>query len=65
MTNEITINADEIRKMPDDSITDGEIIRQIALLKDRSLYSKIKKEFVYAGLYPYVMNSFDILPDKI
>jgi hypothetical protein len=69
MNNEITINIDDIRNLPDNSIMDGEIIRQIALYSikynDNSLNKKIKKEFEYAGLYPFVMKSFDIKPEKL
>jgi 2-phosphoglycerate kinase len=73
MTNEITINIEELLKVDDDSITDYETIRQIGLLsctkndisKDdrQTLYRKVKREFQYCGLYPTVMKSFDILPD--
>ena len=66
--NEIIINLDEIRKLPNDSITDYETIRQIALYtikyNDNSLNCKVKKEFEFCGLYPYVMKTFNILPDK-
>ena len=65
MDNEITINPEEIRKLPDHSIDDCETIRQISLLKDKSLYCKINPMFVYCGLYPYVMKSFDIMPEKL
>ena len=74
MTNEITINIDELLKVEDNSITDCETIRQIGLLSctrnnvsedDRKiLYKKIKRQFEYCGLYPNVMKSFDILPNK-
>ena len=67
--NEITINPEEIRKLPDDSITDVETIRQIALygikMNDSSLYPKVKKGFEYAGLYPRVMKPIMIVPNDI
>ena len=57
--NEITINPDEIRTLPDNSIVDGETIRQIALYGiktgDSTLYSKIRQGFEFAGLYPFAM----------
>lgn len=60
MSNEITINPIEIFKLEDNSITDAETIRQIALwgitYNDNSLANKIKKEFQFAGLYPHVQN---------
>lgn len=74
MNNDITINIEELLKVEDDSITDYEIIRQIGLLsctknevskEDKHiLYKKIKKGYEYMGLYPTVMNSFDITPDN-
>lgn len=67
--NEITIDPDEILKLPDFSITDTETIRQIALwsIKNNSniLNNKIKSEMEFAGLYPHVMKSFDIQPDNV
>lgn len=59
MSNEITIDPLAISKLPDNSITDPETIRQIALYaikeKDNSLNHKIKKGFEVAGLYPHIM----------
>ena len=63
MNNDITINPNEILAMEDDSITDIETIRQIALLGDTSLFRKVKPGHTYAGLYPHVMKSFNILPE--
>lgn len=60
MNNKITIDLDEIRKMPDNSITDVETIRQIALSKDKTLYSKVKTGYEIYGLYPEVMNVYEI-----
>ena len=68
MNNEITIDIEEIRQLPNGSVTDGETIRQIALYSirnnDNSLNNKIDRRFAYAGLYPEVMISFK-LPDKL
>jgi hypothetical protein len=51
------INTDEIKSLPDKSITDPETIRQIAIhgieTGDSSLYDKIKSGFEFAGLYPF------------
>jgi hypothetical protein len=60
MNNKITIDLEEIRKMPDYSIMDVETIRQIALSKDKSLFSKVKTGYEVFGLYPKAMNSFEI-----
>jgi hypothetical protein len=69
MNNDITINPEEILKMPDNSIVDRETIRQIALYgiktNDSSLDCKIKREFQFAGLYPHVMMPFDINPEAL
>lgn len=69
MNNEITIDIEEIRKLPDNSVTDCETIRQIALYcnrnpNDRELSWKIDRMFTYAGLYPEIMTSFN-LSDKL
>lgn len=74
MSNEITINIEELLKVDDNSITDYETIRQIGLLSCtrnnvstddiRALNKKVKNEFQVYGLYPNVMKSFDIMPDK-
>jgi len=61
---DITINVDEIRKMKDDSITDPETIRQIALTGDRTLFPKVMKGYEHHGLYPHAMKKIDILPDE-
>lgn len=59
MSNEITINPIEIFKLEDNSITDAETIRQIALwsikFNDNSLNCKVKKELEFAGLYPHIL----------
>jgi len=68
VNNDITIDPMEIVQLPDNSITDPETIRQIALYSikynDCSLNNKVKKEFAFAGLYPNVMNIYNISPDK-
>lgn len=64
LNNDITINPDEIRKFPDNSIMDTETIRQIGLYScktgDNSLNDKIKQGLEFAALYPHVMTKFDI-----
>lgn len=69
MTNEITLNIEETLNLLDNSITDPETIRQIALLSldntkstreiKNKLIDKIKSGYEYCGLYPYVMGSFN------
>jgi len=60
MYNNITIDIEEIRKLPNESITDPEIIRQISLWciqnRDVTLANKIDGRFTYAALYPEVIN---------
>ena len=67
MNNDVTINPDEIRALPNNSITDPETIRQIALygiaLNSDELNCKIKHEFTYLGLYPHIMKPFEFPPD--
>ena len=62
MNNEITINPEEIRNLPDGSVTDPETIRQIALYgiktNDSSLISKITPGLEFCGLYPHVMERY-------
>ncbi len=64
MDNEITIDPKEILLLPDNSITDSETIRQIALYSiknnDISLNYKIKKEFEFCGLYPHIMKTIKL-----
>ena len=64
MNNEITIDIEKIRQLPDGSVNDCETIRQIALTRDKELSRKINPKFAYAGLYPEVMNLNNILPKK-
>lgn len=75
MTNEITINIDELLKVEDNSIVDYDTIRQIGLLSctvnditddvKHILYKKVKRELQYIGLYPTIMKKIDIKTDKI
>lgn len=62
------IDSVEIARMPDQSVTDPETIRQIALhgieTGDSSLNSKVKKGFEVFGLYPHLIKSHDIYPDE-
>lgn len=61
---DITIDLEKIAKMPDNSITDAETIRQLAVhsiqTNDTELLCKIKKEFEYLGLYPHVMKPINM-----
>jgi len=55
----IAFDIETIRKMPNGSITDGELIRQIALYSiehpnEKDVADKIDPRFAYAGLYPYI-----------
>jgi hypothetical protein len=67
ITNDITIDPNEILSMPDNSITDSETIRQIALYSIKyntnSLNNKVKKEFQVYGLYPHIIKTYKIKPD--
>ena len=67
LINEITIDIEKIRVLPDNSVTDIETIRQIALwsikMNDNSLNDKIRKEFHFAGLYPHVMKIHNEVPE--
>jgi hypothetical protein len=68
MNNNITINIEEIKSLVDNSITNPETIRQIALYaiktRDVSLISKIKNGYEVYGLYPEVMISLNIKPEN-
>lgn len=60
---------DQLYKTENFSISDAETIRKISLFMTRNrghhaLADKINPMFQYAGLYPEVMQSFDILPEK-
>ena len=56
--NEITIDIDKIRKLPNGSITDAETIRQIAIYvienpNDKDIVDRVNPHFTVYGLYPY------------
>jgi hypothetical protein len=59
MNNKITIDIEEIRKLPNESVTDPETIRQISMYcienRDVALANKIDGRLSYMGLYPYVV----------
>lgn len=59
----------ECKKLPDNSITDSDTIREIAIYgietNDSSLYRKIKNGFEFAGLYPHVQKIHDIRPENM
>lgn len=67
MNNEITIDIEAIRQMPNESITDVETIRQIGLYcvqnRDVSLANKIDGRYEFAALYPNVELTHNITPD--
>ena len=75
MNNDITIDPVEILKLPDNSITDYETIRQIGLattkwnfLTDdisKQLTKKIKSGYERAALYPHIMTTTLLLSGKI
>ncbi len=69
MNNEITINPEEIKLLPDNSIADAETIRQIALyaikFNDNSLNDKVDRRFSCAGLYPHIIAICDNLPEHL
>lgn len=61
------MNVKEIRKMPNNSITDPDTIREIAKhgieTGDSSLDIKIKRGFEFCGLYPYDIKIINIKPE--
>ena len=73
MNNEITINIEEILKLPDGSVTDAETIRQIGLAttkynfltKEQSsaLGKKIQPGLEFGALYPHIVEPLDIEMD--
>jgi len=69
MDNNIYIDVDEIMKLPDSSIKDPETIRQISMYSiennDKEIIKKIDKRFEVCGLYPYIMQKLDILPEDM
>jgi hypothetical protein len=58
------MNIEEIKAMPDNSITDPETIRIIALTHDSSLFIKVKKGYEVYGLYPEIMKTMNIVPTR-
>lgn len=75
MDNEITVTVDELLSLPDNSIVDPIMLRQIGLMTtsfkhklDREtidlIARKIRREFQHACLYPQIMRSFYILPNN-
>jgi len=58
ISNEITINYNDILNLPDGSVDDCETIRQIGLLGKKELYCKIQRGLEYCALYPFVMKKF-------
>jgi len=65
MDNKITIDVTELLQAEDNSVTDAETIRQIALLGDNRLFSKIKRGYEVAGLYPHIVTSYNIKPEEL
>jgi hypothetical protein len=63
---EITIDIEAIRQMPNESVSDAETIRQIGLYciqnRDVSLANKIDSRFEYVALYPH-LGKYNITPD--
>jgi hypothetical protein len=69
MRNDITIDIEGIRKMPDGSVRDAETIRQIALYciknpNDKEISHKIYEPLSFVGLYPHIMTAYDIKPEN-
>ena len=64
--NAITIDLEKVRQSDNHSITDVETIRQISLhmRSGEDLSEKINPNFIFAGLYPEIMQSFKILPER-
>ena len=66
MNEKITIDIEAIKKMPNESVTDAETIRQISLYcienRDITLANKIDGRFEVAGLYPH-LGSYPTTPD--
>lgn len=67
MNIEITLNVEKTRELPNGSVCDPEVIRQISLYSlitgDDSLNDKIKPGFEAFGLYPHVMNRLFFAPE--
>jgi len=69
MDNKITIDIEEIRKMPNESVTDPEIIRQISIYciehRDITLANKIDGRLHHLALYPYVATPIKLTKEFI
>ncbi len=69
MGNEITIDIEKIRKLPNNSVTNAETIRQISLYSlqnpnDKEIIFKIDSRFTVSGLYPHIMSYQEYSPEK-
>lgn len=62
-------NPEEIMKLPDNSVQDPAVIREIAkyCIENRGsdLHRKVDKTFAFCGLYPYDIRLINIIPDKL
>jgi len=62
----LTVKPGSLREFEDDSITDPDIIRDVAAYSNKhnnyKIARKVKYEFAFAGLYPEVLQSFKIKP---
>ena len=58
-------NLRELYVVPDQSITDLDTIRYIALLGDSKLFKKVDPRFEIVGLYPNKIKKHNIKPDGI
>jgi len=73
LTNEVTINIEEVLNLPNNSVTDAYTLRQIGLATTEQglltkeqcnvMYKKIQKGFEYGALYPHVMKTFKFPSD--
>lgn len=63
MNNDITINIEYIRNLPDGCIDDAKTIRQISLYSikhnDKEITKKINPMYAVHGLYPLVVETLD------
>lgn len=65
----MNMSIDEIKQQPNNSITDADSIRKIAIYSidedDSSLFCKIKTGYDFLGLYPNDVKLLNIKPDVI
>ena len=66
---ELTIDVEKIRSLPNGSVTDAETIRQIAMWSirnpnDNDLVYRIKPSLTFVGLYPHIMKPYNIIPEE-